>query len=218
MRSGAKFSMPGMMDTILNLGLNDIKVKAFAKLTDSSFAYDCYRRLIQMFGDVVYGIAKESFDKILAKYEASFSKNATDFSIIEQERVIEAYKDLYYIQQKEFPQDPIEQLFIAIKAVFHSWENPRAKVYRQLHDIPFNLGTAVNIQTMVFGNSGEESATGVAFTRNPATGEKKLFGEFLRNAQGEDVVAGIRTPQPLSELKKSYNQMLIQILFIMQKY
>ncbi|MGX6964478.1 pyruvate, phosphate dikinase [Tetragenococcus halophilus] len=201
-RSGAKFSMPGMMDTILNLGLNDIKVKAFAKLTDSSFAYDCYRRLIQMFGDVVYGIAKESFDKILAKYEASFSKNATDFSIIEQERVIEAYKDLYYIQQKEFPQDPIEQLFIAIKAVFHSWENPRAKVYRQLHDIPFNLGTAVNIQTMVFGNSGEESATGVAFTRNPATGEKKLFGEFLRNAQGEDVVAGIRTPQPLSELKK----------------
>lgn len=201
-RSGAKFSMPGMMDTILNLGLNDIKVKAFAELTDTSFAYDCYRRLIQMFGDVVYGLAKENFDKILAKYEASFSRHASDFSIEQEEKVIEAYKDFYYTQQKEFPQDPIEQLFIAIKAVFRSWDNLRAQVYRQLHDIPFNLGTAVNIQTMVFGNSGENSATGVAFTRNPATGEKKLFGEFLRNAQGEDVVAGLRTPQPISELKQ----------------
>lgn len=201
-RSGAKFSMPGMMDTILNLGLNDDRVLAFAKLTNASFAYDCYRRLIQMFGDVVYGISKETFDDTLHKFEAAFGKSVADFSIPEQQKLIEAYKIPYHKQQKEFPQDPIDQLFIAIKAVFHSWNNQRAQVYRKLHDIPFNLGTAVNIQSMVFGNNGDKSATGVAFTRNPATGEKKLFGEFLPNAQGEDVVAGIRTPQPIAKLKQ----------------
>lgn len=201
-RSGAKFSMPGMMDTILNLGLNDKKVRDLARLTTPSFAYDCYRRLMQMFGDVVYGISKEQFDQILQKFETTFDKAPSYFSLAEQQEVIKAYKQLFDKQHKNFPQDPLEQLFTAIKAVFQSWNNERAQVYRNLHDIPFDLGTAVNVQSMVFGNSGEKSATGVAFTRNPATGEKKLFGEFLPNAQGEDVVAGIRTPQTIDKLKQ----------------
>lgn len=199
-RSGAKFSMPGMMDTILNLGLNDSRVQTFAKQTNTTFAYDCYRRLIQMFGDVVYGIAKESFDDLLTNLENEYGKPVKYFNENQHQAVVAAYQKNYLKYQKEFPQDPIEQLFAAAKAVFGSWNNQRAKVYRELHDIPYNLGTAVNIQEMVFGNSGDHSATGVAFTRNPTTGEKKLFGEFLPNAQGEDVVAGIRTPKPISEL------------------
>lgn len=200
-RSGAVFSMPGMMDTILNLGLNDRSVETLAKLTnDSFFAYDCYRRLLQMFGDVVYGIEKHLFDETLAKLEQKFLKKVTDFTVAELQETVQAFHQLYAKAGKTFPQEPAVQLSEAITAVFDSWNNHRAKVYRQLHHIPDNLGTAVNVQSMVFGNSGNQSGTGVAFTRNPSTGEAKLFGEFLLNAQGEDVVAGIRTPQPIQEL------------------
>ncbi len=201
-RSGAAFSMPGMMDTILNLGLNDLRVQSLARLTSMDFAFDCYRRLLQMFGDVVYGIHKDKFNVRLQKIEKQFSKTMADFQENEHLQLIESFKALFIENDTFFPQDPIDQLFEATKAVFKSWNNHRAKVYRDMHEILHHLGTAVNIQSMVFGNSGNDSGTGVVFTRNPATGENKLFGEFLLNAQGEDVVAGIRTPESIEVLQQ----------------
>lgn len=201
-RSGAKISMPGMMDTILNLGLNDLRVQTLADVTNANFAYNCYRRLLQMFADVVYGIPKEEFDQCLEKTEKQLNKKVNDFSKEEHQSLIQQYKEVYQEHYQNFPQSPKEQLYAAIKAVFKSWNNPRAKVYRELNQIPHDLGTAVNVQSMVFGNSDQKSGTGVVFTRNPATGEPHLFGEFLLNAQGEDVVAGIRTPEPIDSLKR----------------
>ena len=199
-RSGAKFSMPGMMDTILNLGLNDLRTQTLAEQTNADFAYNCYRRLLQMFADVVYGISKDEFDDLLGYFEKNAGKQAKDFTPEEHQALIEQYKQLYREHHQTFPQSSKEQLYAAIKAVFKSWNNPRAKVYRNLNDIPHDLGTAVNVQAMVFGNSDQASGTGVVFTRNPASGEHQLFGEFLLNAQGEDVVAGIRTPEPIAAL------------------
>jgi len=202
-RSGAKFSMPGMMDTILNLGLNDRTVEGLAKKSgDKRFALDCYRRLIQMFGDVVLEIEKKAFEEILkAKKKEENITQDSDISPEMWEDIIRGFKQL--IREKtgrDFPQDVNRQLFMAVSAVFSSWDNPRAITYRKLNHIPDDLGTAVNVQLMIFGNFGEGSGTGVGFTRNPATGEKELYGEYLLNAQGEDVVAGIRTPSPLKEL------------------
>ncbi|PHO08335.1 pyruvate, phosphate dikinase [Thermoanaerobacterium thermosaccharolyticum] len=212
-RSGARVSMPGMMDTILNLGLNDDTVLGLAEATNNErFAFDSYRRFIQMFSDVVMGIDKNKFEAILdAVKEENGAKYDTDLTAENLKEVVKRYKELYKQEMGvDFPQDPKVQLLEAVKAVFRSWDNPRAIVYRRLNDIPSDWGTAVNVQTMVFGNMGNDSGTGVAFTRNPATGEKALFGEFLMNAQGEDVVAGIRTPQPISTLKdimpEVYNQ------------
>ncbi|MGI9950795.1 pyruvate, phosphate dikinase [Moorellaceae bacterium AZ2] len=204
-RSGAPVSMPGMMDTILNLGLNDESVKGLAANTnDERFALDCYRRFIQMFGDVVLGVSHEKFEAILEKHKerlgVKFDNELTPAALRE---IIAEYKDLVKKEVgRDFPQDPQEQLRMAIRAVFDSWDNPRAIVYRKINKIPDDLGTAVNIQTMVFGNMGPTSGTGVAFTRNPSTGEKGIYGEYLINAQGEDVVAGIRTPKPIAELKE----------------
>ena len=205
-RSGAVISMPGMMDTILNLGLNDESVAGLADLTQNErFAFDSYRRFIQMFSDVVLHIPKHKFDTILESKKAEKGyESDVDMSSEDHQAIIAAYKRLVRQETLEdFPQDPKTQLMMAVKAVFNSWNNPRANVYRQLNRIPSDLGTAVNVQSMVFGNIGNTSGTGVAFTRNPITGEKDLFGEFLINAQGEDVVAGIRTPQPISELDKA---------------
>jgi pyruvate,orthophosphate dikinase len=204
-RSGAAVSMPGMMDTILNLGLNDDSVQGLSKLTgDERFAYDCYRRFIQMFCNVVLEIEHSLFDEIVEKYKRKLNL-IFDYEIPanEMKEVITEYKALVK-QEKgfDFPQDVKEQLTLAIKAVFDSWNNQRAIVYRRLNKIPDDLGTAVNIQCMAFGNMGDDCGTGVAFTRNPSTGEKLLYGEFLVNAQGEDVVAGIRTPMPISKLKE----------------
>ncbi|SNS91843.1 pyruvate phosphate dikinase [Anaerovirgula multivorans] len=205
-RSGSPISMPGMMDTILNLGLNDESVKGLANVTaNPRFAYDSYRRFIQMFGDVVLEIPKYKFDHILEnkKVEKNIEED-TKLTAEDLQEIIEKYKAVIKKEKNaDFPQDVKEQLFMAIEAVFRSWNNTRAKVYRKLNDIPDTLGTAVNIQSMVFGNMGETSGTGVAFTRDPSTGENRLFGEFLMNAQGEDVVAGIRTPRPIDELKDS---------------
>ncbi|MBA3516819.1 MAG: pyruvate, phosphate dikinase, partial [Rhizobiales bacterium] len=200
-RSGARASMPGMMDTVLNLGLNDDTVKAIAAGADSRFAYDSYRRFIQMYGNVVLGVEHHDFESILElERERRGARHDTDLTAADWEIVIGLYKEI--VEEKTgqpFPQDPEDQLWGAIGAVFGSWMNARATAYRQLHDIPASWGTAVTVQSMVFGNMGETSATGVAFTRNPSTGEKELYGEFLVNAQGEDVVAGIRTPQDLTE-------------------
>jgi len=214
-RSGAVISMPGMMDTILNLGLNDETVEGLAELTNNRrFAYDSYRRFIQMFSDVVLKIPKYKFDGILDSIKLKNNyENDIELNSVDLYEIIVKYKELVKKEiRKEFPQEPQEQLIMAIEAVFDSWNNSRAIVYRNLNDIPHNLGTAVNIQSMVFGNLGETSGTGVAFTRNPSTGEKSVFGEFLINAQGEDVVAGIRTPKPISELNnimpKVYNEFL----------
>lgn len=200
-RSGAKFSMPGMMDTILNLGLNDLRTQTLAEQTNADFAYNCYRRLLQMFADVVYDISKDEFDDLLGYFERNAGKQAKDFTLDEHQALIDQYKQLYREHHQTFPQSSKEQLYAAIKAVFKSWNNPRAQVYRNLNDIPHDLGTAVNVQAMVFGNSDQASGTGVVFTRNPASGEHQLFGEFLLNAQGEDVVAGIRTPKPIAALE-----------------
>jgi len=205
-RSGAKFSMPGMMDTILNLGLNDLRTQTLAEQTNADFAYNCYRRLLQMFADVVYGISKDEFDDLLGYFEKNAGKQAKDFTLEEHQALIDQYKQLYREHHQTFPQSSKEQLYAAIKAVFKSWNNPRAKVYRNLNDIPHDLGTAVNVQAMVFGNSDQASGTGVVFTRNPASGEHQLFGEFLLNAQGEDVVAGIRTPEPIAALETALPQ------------
>ncbi len=203
-RSGAKFSMPGMMDTILNLGLNDKTVEGLAqKSGDRRFALDCYRRLIQMFGDVVLEIPKKRFEMAFRARKVD-SHITHDFELTPEvlEQVIADYKNIVKEETgSEFPLDVKEQLFMAISAVFNSWKNPRARTYRRLNHIPDDLGTAVNVQMMVFGNFGEDSATGVGFTRNPATGDKELYGEYLQNAQGEDVVAGTRTPSPLQELE-----------------
>ena len=203
-RSGAKFSMPGMMDTILNLGLNDETVKALeAKSSNPRFAYDCYRRFIQMYGNVVLEIPKDDFDEIFdGQKKKAKAKLDTELTAEDLKQVIAGYKKLVQKKTgKPFPQDAMEQLAGARDAVFRSWFNDRAKHYRKMNQIPDDLGTAVNVQAMVFGNMGETSATGVGFTRNPATGEKVFYGEFLENAQGEDVVAGIRTPHPIAELE-----------------
>lgn len=205
-RSGSVISMPGMMDTVLNLGLNDHSVKGLAKSTNNErFAYDSYRRFIQMFSDVAMEIPKVRFDTILdtIKKEKGVELD-NELEAEDLKRLVDEYKEVYREEMGEdFPQDPIKQLELALEAVFKSWDNPRAKVYRKLHDIPETLGTAVNIQSMVFGNMGDSSGTGVAFTRDPATGENVLFGEYLINAQGEDVVAGIRTPEEISTLHET---------------
>ena len=204
-RSGAKFSMPGMMDTILNLGLNDQSVEALAKRSNNErFAADSYRRLIQMFGNVVLEIEKSAFDEVFdAKKKQKKAKLDTDLDAKALKEVIAEYKKVVKKHAKrDFPQDPHEQLVMARDAVFRSWQNERAKHYRRINNIDDMLGTAVNVQAMVFGNLGETSGTGVGFTRNPATGVKEFYGEFLMNAQGEDVVAGIRTPVPILELQK----------------
>ena len=203
-RSGARASMPGMMDTILNLGLNDVAVEGFAKKTGNPrFAYDSYRRFIQMYSDVVMEVPKSYFEKIIDEMkEAKGVHFDTDLTADDLKELAEKFKAVYKeaMNGEEFPQDPKEQLMGAVKAVFRSWDNPRAIVYRRMNDIPGDWGTAVNVQTMVFGNKGETSGTGVAFTCNPSTGEKGIYGEYLINAQGEDVVAGVRTPQPISKL------------------
>ena len=203
-RSGARVSMPGMMDTILNLGLNDEAVEGLARKTGNPrFAYDCYRRFIQMYSDVVMELGKSFFEKLIDELkEAKGITQDIDLTADDMKQLAEQFKALYLEMKGEpFPQDPEVQLIGAVKAVFRSWDNPRANVYRQMHEIPYDWGTAVNVQQMAFGNSGPNSGTGVAFTRNPATGEKQLMGEYLINAQGEDVVAGIRTPSPISQLK-----------------
>ena len=203
-RSGARASMPGMMDTILNLGLNDVAVEGFAKKTGNPrFAYDSYRRFIQMYSDVVMEVPKSYFEKIIDEMkEAKGVHFDTDLTADDLKELAAKFKAVYKeaMNGEDFPQDPTEQLMGAVKAVFRSWDNPRAIVYRRMNDIPGDWGTAVNVQTMVFGNKGETSGTGVAFTRNPSTGEKGIYGEYLINAQGEDVVAGVRTPQPISKL------------------
>ena len=204
-RSGARASMPGMMDTILNLGLNDEVVAGFAKLTSNErFAYDSYRRFIQMFSDVVMELPKSRFEVIIDEMkDARGIKLDTEFTADDMKEMVQRFKAFYKEQKgSDFPTEPKVQLMEAVKAVFRSWDNPRANVYRRMNDIPYSWGTAVNVQAMVFGNTGNSSGTGVAFTRNPATGEKKLFGEFLMNAQGEDVVAGVRTPQSIDQLKE----------------
>ena len=202
-RSGARASMPGMMDTILNLGLNDTVVEGLARLTDNPrFAYDSYRRFIQMFSDVVMELPKPEFEKIIDQVkEEKGVKQDIELTADDMKELVKRFK-AFYLEKKgvEFPQEPKVQLMEAVKAVFRSWDNPRANVYRRMNEIPYDWGTAVNVQQMVFGNSGDKSGTGVAFTRNPATGEKALFGEYLINAQGEDVVAGVRTPSPISHL------------------
>lgn len=206
-RSGAKISMPGMMDTILNLGLNDETVEGLAALTENPrFAYDSYRRFIQMFGDVVMEIAKTKFDAIFdAKKEEHGYEFDVDLTTEDLKEIIVGYKALVKEEMgRDFPQEPKDQLMEAIMAVFRSWNNDRAILYRQLNDIPDSIGTAVNVQSMVFGNMGNTSGTGVAFTRSPVNGEKAIFGEFLVNAQGEDVVAGIRTPQPIAEMAQAF--------------
>ena len=204
-RSGARVSMPGMMDTILNLGINDEVVEGLAKLTGNErFAYDSYRRFIQMFSDVALGLDKSNFERIIDKMkEERKIKLDTELTAEDLKVMIGKYKALFKKEMGyDFPQEPKDQLLEAVKAVFRSWDNPRAIYYRRVNDIPASWGTAVNIQSMVFGNMGEKSGTGVAFTRNPSTGERKLYGEYLMNAQGEDVVAGVRTPNPISALEK----------------
>ncbi len=204
-RSGSVFSMPGMMDTILNLGLNDKTVETISQNTQNPrFAYDSYRRFIQMFSDVAMGISKSNFELALEQMkEKKGVENDVDLDAEDLKNLVAQYKEIYKRENgKDFPQDPKEQLLLAVRAVFDSWENPRAKIYRDLHNISHKLGTAVNVQSMVFGNTGDKSGTGVAFTRNPSTGENVVFGEFLMNAQGEDVVAGIRTPQSIAQLNE----------------
>ena len=203
-RSGARASMPGMMDTILNLGLNDVAVEGFAAKTGNPrFAYDSYRRFIQMYSDVVMEVPKSFFEKIIDEVKATKGVHFdTELTTEDLKELVKRFKEVYKnaMNGEEFPQDPVEQLMGAVKAVFRSWDNPRAIVYRRMNDIPGDWGTAVNVQAMVFGNMGETSGTGVAFTRNPSTGEKGIYGEYLINAQGEDVVAGVRTPQPITKL------------------
>jgi pyruvate,orthophosphate dikinase len=223
-RSGSRASMPGMMDTILNLGLNDTVVEGLAKLTGNPrFAYDSYRRFIAMFGDVVMEVEKSLFEEELdAVKEERGAKLDTDLDADAMKEVVKRYKALYArVKGEDFPQDPREQLMEAVKAVFRSWNNERAIVYRRMNDIPGSWGTAVNVQEMVYGNMGNTSGTGVAFTRNPSTGENKLYGEFLMNAQGEDVVAGIRTPQTIDQLKEvmpEVYEQFIQIAETLEKH
>ena len=219
-RSGARVSMPGMMDTILNLGLNDEAVEVVAKQTNNPrFAYDSYRRFVQMFSDVVMGVEKRLFENIIDEMkEARGVHYDTELTANDLKELVVKFKDLYKKEmKKDFPQDPKEQLVEAITAVFRSWDNPRAIVYRRLNDIPGEWGTAVNVQEMVFGNKGDTSGTGVAFSRNPSTGEKGIYGEYLMNAQGEDVVAGIRTPLPITKLNEQNPALYKQFINIVNK-
>src|SRR5262250_2099188 len=208
-RSGARVSMPGMMDTVLNLGLNDITVEGLARrASDARFAYDSYRRFIQMYGNVVLGVDHHHFEELLELHKEDRGVGLdTELVAEDWQKLVEAYKTKVKEELGEpFPQDPMQQLWGAIGAVFGSWMTPRAITYRKLHDIPADWGTAVNVQAMVFGNMGEDCATGVAFTRNPSTGANEFYGEYLVNAQGEDVVAGIRTPQHLTVAGKKANK------------
>ena len=220
-RSGARASMPGMMDTILNLGLNDVAVEGFAAKTGNPrFAYDSYRRFIQMYSDVVMEVPKSFFEKIIDEVkEAKGVHFDTELTVDDLKELVKRFKEVYKnaMNGEEFPQDPTEQLMGAVKAVFRSWDNPRAIVYRRMNDIPGDWGTAVNVQAMVFGNMGETSGTGVAFTRNPSTGEKGIYGEYLINAQGEDVVAGVRTPQPITKLAEDLPECYKEFMEIAHK-
>ncbi|HNW05056.1 MAG TPA: PEP/pyruvate-binding domain-containing protein, partial [Oscillospiraceae bacterium] len=219
-RSGARASMPGMMDTILNLGLNDEVVEGLAELTQNErFAYDSYRRFIQMYSDVVMEVGKSHFEKLIDEMkEARGVTQDVDLTADDLKELADEFKAQYKAKiGVDFPSDPIEQLFGAIKAVFRSWDNPRAVYYRRMNDIPGDWGTAVNVQSMVFGNMGDTSGTGVAFSRNPATGDKGLYGEFLMNAQGEDVVAGIRTPETIDQLKNENPAVYDQFVAIVNK-
>lgn len=202
-RSGAAISMPGMMDTVLNIGLNDATVEALAKVTDARFAYDSYRRLLDMFGDVTLGMPHEAFEEKMNSLKKKYGiKNDVDFTADHLKELVALYRSVYEERNKVFPDAPLEQLRACIKAVFGSWNSERARKYRQIKNITGLIGTACNIQTMVFGNLGQTSGTGVAFSRNPSTGEAKMMGEYLINAQGEDVVAGIRTPEPIAKMKE----------------
>ena len=219
-RSGSKFSMPGMMDTVLNLGLNNTTIQGLIRMSGNErFAWDAYRRFIQMFGNVVMGIEKDVFEQII--HEAKKKRKVhldIDLTAEDLKWLVDKFKSkVKQVMKREFPQDPWEQLLMARDAVFGSWNNPRAITYRRLNDIPGNLGTAVNVQAMVFGNMGDTSATGVGFTRNPSTGEKEFYGEYLTNAQGEDVVAGTRTPHPISDLQKEMPQVYRQLRDITNK-
>ena len=220
-RSGARASMPGMMDTILNLGLNDVAVEGFANKTGNSrFAYDSYRRFIQMFSDVVMEVPKSFFEKIIDELKKEKGvKFDTELTAEDLKVLINKFKAVYKeaMGGQDFPQEPKVQLMEAVKAVFRSWDNDRAIVYRRMNDIPGDWGTAVNVQAMVFGNMGNTSGTGVAFTRNPSTGEKGIYGEYLINAQGEDVVAGVRTPQPITQLEKDLPDCYAEFLRIANK-
>ncbi len=219
-RSGARASMPGMMDTILNLGLNDVSVEGFAKKTGNPrFAYDSYRRFIQMYSDVVMEVPKSYFEKIIDELkEAKGVHYDTELTAEDLKELIQRFKAVYKeAKNEDFPQEPKVQLMGAVQAVFRSWDNPRAIVYRRMNDIPGDWGTAVNVQAMVFGNMGDTSGTGVAFTRNPSTGEKGIFGEYLINAQGEDVVAGVRTPQPITKLAEDLPDCFAQFMKIANK-
>ena len=219
-RSGARVSMPGMMDTVLNLGLNDKTVTGLAKKTSNErFAYDSYRRFLTMFADVVLGIPTENFEKVIESRKKELDVELdTELDTDSLKYLVEKFKAIIKDNTgKEFPQDPRKQLQMAIDAVFNSWNNQRAIKYRRLNNIPDNWGTAVNVQSMVYGNMGEKSGTGVAFTRDPATGEKCFFGEFLTNAQGEDVVAGIRTPQPIEALQDSMPEVYDKLVDIYRK-
>jgi pyruvate, orthophosphate dikinase len=215
-RSGAAFSMPGMMDTVLNLGLNEVTVQGLAAQTGNlRFALDAYRRFASLFGEIVMGVAHEKFERVMDRFKAQTTGGKdTDLKTDDLRDIIAAEKQIILAEQHAIPEDPYEQLRVAIAAVFNSWMGRRAVDYRRINRIPDSLGTAVNVQAMVFGNMGEESGTGVAFTRNPSTGEKQLYGEYLLNAQGEDVVAGIRTPHPISELRKELPQVYTQFASI----
>ena len=224
-RSGAAVSMPGMMDTILNLGLNDAAVEGLAARTGNRrFAYDSYRRLIQMFGEVVDGIEAHRFEEALSSLKREREvDHDTDLTADDLEQLVETYRTIYREQKgSDFPGDATGQLTRAVRAVFDSWDTPRAQVYRRANEIPDDLGTAVNVVQMVFGNKGDRSGTGVAFTRNPSTGAKELYGEFLANAQGEDVVAGIRTPQPVEAMADvmpaAYQQLLATLSRLEERY
>ena len=206
-RSGARASMPGMMDTILNLGLNEEVVEVLAKKSNNPrWAWDCYRRFIQMYSDVVMEVGKKYFEELIDKMKAEKNvKQDVELTADDLKELANQFKEEYKSKiGHDFPSDPKEQLMGAIKAVFRSWDNPRANVYRRDNDIPYSWGTAVNVQSMAFGNMGDDCGTGVAFTRDPATGEKGLFGEFLTNAQGEDVVAGVRTPMKIAEMEQKF--------------
>ncbi|MFH1387682.1 MAG: PEP/pyruvate-binding domain-containing protein, partial [Patescibacteria group bacterium] len=219
-RSGAAVSMPGMMDTVLNLGLNDDAVEGLIKKSGNErFAWDSYRRFIQMFGDVVMGVEHTKFEEILHKTkEKKGVKIDTDLDANDLKEIVKKYKEMVKKEvEKDFPSEPKKQLEMSINAVFSSWDNPRAVKYRELNDIKGLIGTAVNVQAMVFGNMGETSGTGVCFTRDPSTGENKFYGEYLMNAQGEDVVAGIRTPQPINELEKVMPKAYKELVEIYQK-
>ena len=219
-RSGSRASMPGMMDTILNLGLNDETIRGLIEESkDERFSYDSYRRFISMYSDVVLGIHSNQFEIALEdlKHDRGFTQD-TELTAEDLQHLVKQYKQIVRAQGKQFPEDPWDQLWGAVGAVFGSWMNPRANTYRKLNDIPESWGTAVNVQSMVFGNMGDDCATGVAFTRDPSTGAKKFFGEFLVNAQGEDVVAGIRTPQPInSESRQASTEKLPTLDDLMPK-